>query len=77
MAKKKFKNGEKVKIDCSTSQLKLIQVENLSPEQEVFIVRKSFTDKDQDFYIVNEKPLKLDGQTIPENYLQTTENQNN
>ncbi len=69
MAKKKFKNGEKVKVDCSESQLNLIQVEKLKPQQEVFIVRKSFTDKDQDFYIVNAEPLKLEGLTIPENYL--------
>jgi|GEM_PF-5819934 len=69
MAKRKFTNGEKAIIDCLTDQLQLIQVTELLPGDEVYIVRKSFTDKDRDFYIVNKEAFKTTGQTLPENYL--------
>lgn len=70
MAKRKFKNGEKAKVNCLTEQLRLIQVTELMPGDEVYIVRKSFTDKDKDFYIVNKEAFKTTGQTLPENYLE-------
>ncbi|GGG47260.1 hypothetical protein [Epilithonimonas arachidiradicis] len=69
MAKQQFKNGEKAKVNCTLSQLLLLQITGLQPGDEIYIVRKSFRDKDRDFYIVNPEPLKTEGQTIPENYL--------
>ena len=69
MAKQKFQKGEKVKIYCLTDQLRLIQCYELSPGNEVYILKKQFRDKDKYFYQVSNNPKDKEGYILPENYL--------
>lgn len=69
MIKQKFQRGDKVKIDCLTEQLSLIQASKLLPGDEVFIVRIHFRDKDKTFYKVSKKKGYGLTYIIPENYL--------
>lgn len=70
MASQKFKKGEKVKIDCLTEQLRLMQIHDILPGTEVYIVKKDFRDEGKDFYQITDDPNEtLLTYVIPENYL--------
>ena len=70
MAKQKFQKGEKVKINCTDEQLKLVRIFDVKPGQEVFIIKKDFQTDGKIFYEINENPKsKMQNYIIEEKYL--------